>query len=484
VIRDEIAEPNDIKGRHFYFIGIKGTGMTALAELYISQGAIVTGSDVNEPFYTDRILSELPINVFKGFSRENVRNTEKIDFAVRSSAWGNDNVEVQAIKERAILLVNYTEALGALSALYKSTGITGVHGKTTTTGLAGTLLKGLNMPASVLVGSGVSSFGGRSTWHGGDTYFVAETCEYERHFLDFHPCRIVLTSVEPDHLDYFTGYLDILSAFMEYIDLLPEGGELIYCADDPGAVEAAQRSSLDRPDLVLTPYGESADGPYKITSSRQGEGENGFTLAGWDREFILSLPGKHLQLNGTAALAVTISLMKEEGRVIDESILDSLVGGLFDFKGSKRRNELVGEVRDIIIIDDYGHHPTAIDMTLNGLREFYPGRRIVVDFMSHTYSRTAALLNKFAASFSSADSVILHKIYASARESYDGSVTGKTLFEETKKHHKEVYYFEEHSDSLPFIKDYLRPGDLFVTMGAGDNWLLGRDLLTELKDNS
>jgi UDP-N-acetylmuramate--alanine ligase len=469
--------PEEITNLHFYFIGIKGTGMTALAELYISRGARVSGSDVDEIFYTDQILARLPVTVYSGFSSEHIEEAGSIDFVVRSSAYGDDHPEVKAVLEKGIPLFNYTEALGELSWFYASTGITGVHGKTTTTGIIGTLLKHLNMPASVLVGSGVSSFDGRSTWTGGDRFFVAETCEYQRHFLDFHPRRIVLTSVEPDHLDYFTGYVDILSAFMEYIDLLPKGGELIYCADDPGATEAAQRSSLERPDLVLIPYGETAKGPYQITLSRLDEGRNLFRLACWDRDFVLPLPGKHLQLNTAAALAVTDSLLREEGRKIDSACLDTLVKGVFQFRGSKRRCELVGEKEGILVIDDYGHHPTAVDLTLKGLREFYPSRRIIVDFMSHTYSRTAALLNKFAASFSAADGVILHEIYASAREQYDGTVTGETLFEETKKHHNEVYYFPKPLDAQAFLTDYLRSGDLFVTMGAGDNWQLGLKIL-------
>ncbi len=472
---DEI--PEDIGGIRFYFIGIKGTGMAALAELYSDRGALVCGSDVKDVFYTDQILARIPVTVFQGFGPENLDRAGSIDFAVRSSAYGDDHPEVRAVRERGIPLFDYTQALGELSRFYSSTGIAGVHGKTTTTGLTGTLLKALGMPASVLVGSGVSSFDGRSTWLGGDRYFVAETCEYRRHFLDFHPRRIVLTSIEPDHQDYFTGYMDILSAFMEYIDLLPEGGELIYCADDPGAVEAAWRSSLDRPDLKLIPYGEAAEGPFRIVESRLEEGRNIFRLAAWDRDFVLPLPGKHLQLNASAALAVVNSLLGEEGRPVDSPCLDLLAKGLTEFRGSKRRSELVGERDGILVMDDYGHHPTAVDMTLRGLKEFYPSRRLVVDFMSHTYTRTAALLDKFAASFGAADAVILHEIYGSAREKYDGSCTGETLFEETKKHHREVYYFEKTGEALPFLEEYLQPGDLFVTMGAGDNWLLGRQFL-------
>ena len=474
---EPVSIPEDIENLHFYFIGIKGTGMAALAELYSGRGARITGSDVEETFYTDRILSRLPVKVLKGFSAGHIDEAGKIDFAVRSSAYGDDHPEVKAVIAKGIPLFNYTEALGELSRHYASTGIAGVHGKTTTTGMIGTLLKELSLPASVLVGSGVSSFDGSASWRGGDRYFVAETCEYQRHFLDFHPGRIVLTSVEPDHLDYFKGYMDILSAFMEYIDLLPQGGELIYCADDPGAMEAAQRSSLDRPDLKLIPYGETAEGPYRITHSRLEEGRNIFRLARWERDFILPLPGKHLQLNAAAALAVTASILAEEGRDMDDGCLDVLAEGISRFRGSKRRCELVGEKDGVLVIDDYGHHPTAVDLTLKGLREFYPNRRLVVDFMSHTYSRTAALLERFASSFSAADCVILHKIYGSAREKYDGSVTGETLFEETKKRHGEVYYFTEINDALPFLRDYLRPGDLFVTMGAGDNWQLGLKIL-------
>lgn len=472
--------PSSLEGVRFYFIGIKGTGMAALAELYTARGALVSGSDVAEVFYTDSLLASLGLTVHQGFSRANVDNTPGIDYAVRSSAWGDDHEEVRAVVERGIPLFDYTQALGALSAGYSSTGIAGVHGKTTTTGLTGTLLKALNLPASVLAGSVVSSFGGRSTWRGGDRYFVAETCEYKRHFLDFHPRRIVLTSVEPDHLDYFSGFLDILSAFMEYIDLLPEGGELIYCADDEGAVEAAQRSSLERPDIRLIPYGFNAQGPFRITDSREEEERNRFSLAGWEREFSLPLPGRHLQLNAAAALAVAVSLLGEEGRPVDEAALEALARGLADFKGSRRRCELVGRAGGILVMDDYGHHPTAIEVTLEGLRKFYPNRRLVVDFMSHTYSRTASLLDKFAASFAAADTVILHDIYASARESYSGGVTGETLFEETKKRHDRVYYFKEKEEALPFLADYLRSGDLFVTMGAGDNWQLGRQLLERL----
>ena len=165
---------------------------------------------------------------------------------------------------------------------------------------------------------------------------------------------------------------------------------------------------------------------------------------------------------------------------MDRDVLDLLEKGLYNFTGSRRRSEIVGKVRNILIMDDYGHHPSAIRKTLEGIREFYPEKRIILDFMSHTYSRTAALLEEFAGSFNAADSVILHKIYASAREEFSGSVTGKDLYEAASRQHGNVRYFEEPDQALPFLLEELKEGDLFITMGAGDNWQLGRHVLDEL----
>jgi UDP-N-acetylmuramate--alanine ligase len=193
----------------------------------------------------------------------------------------------------------------------------------------------------------------------------------------------------------------------------------------------------------------------------------------------LRVPGRHNILNAAAALALTDSLVRaefgEDGWTPErrESVREALLG----FTGSKRRSEIIGESNGILFMDDYGHHPTAIKTTLAGLKEFYPNRRLIVSFMSHTYTRTAALLDEFASSFEKADMVFLHKIYPSARETYHGGVTGETLFEKTKALHGNVYYTEEPEDAAGELKKILKTGDLFITMGAGDNWKLGAELL-------
>ncbi|MCX7787996.1 MAG: UDP-N-acetylmuramate--L-alanine ligase [Spirochaetes bacterium] len=475
----------DVSQLSFYLVGIKGTGMAALAELLVRLGAHVRGSDTHDTFYTDGILQALGIPYAEGFREENL--DPSVDYVVYSAAYNPEtHPELVRARRLGLPLVSYPEALGALSATLPSAGVCGVHGKTTTTALAGTLVKATGLGGCVLAGSAVANFGNRSTYFGGKDFFIAETCEYRRHFLHFHPRWIVLTSIEEDHLDYFRDYEDILQAFVEYGQRLPEKGTLIFCADDPGATEAAIQILRARPDIWAIPYGTTAEGPYRIFGIQTGKGSTRFQLDGFPLAFEIHVPGEHTVRNATAAIALVCTireqLMQEsgEGGSCADAIEEGLVEGLSQFRGSKRRSEILGEASGILIADDYAHHPTAIRKTLEGFRSFYPERRLVVDFMSHTYSRTKALLEEFAQSFQVADAVILHKIYASARETNDGSVTGQDLFRAVQRNHPEVYYFEEVMDALPFLREYLKSGDLFITLGAGDNFRLSHALFDEL----
>jgi UDP-N-acetylmuramate--alanine ligase len=225
-----------------YMIGIKGTGMCALAELLFHSGVLVWGSDTSDTFYTDEILLSLGIPYYEGFAESHLANSpdekQKPDLVIYSAAYSPDNnCEMAYALGAALPMLKYTDALGVFSSNFDSSGIAGVHGKTTTTALAGTLIHSLNLPAQILAGSGVAAFGGTSTLSLGQKYFVAETCEYRNHFLSFHPNRIILTSVEWDHQDFFPSYESIRDSFVAYIKLLPQGGCLIYCFDDDGARE-------------------------------------------------------------------------------------------------------------------------------------------------------------------------------------------------------------------------------------------------------
>jgi UDP-N-acetylmuramate--alanine ligase len=293
--------------------------------------------------------------------------------------------------------------------------------------------------------------------------------------------------VEADHLDYFKDLQDVEDGFCEYIDSLPQGGTLIYCQDDPGARRTARRMALERPDLLLIPYGFTASGEGRIQKIPSDvSGENHFKLGNLEVLFRLRMPGDHLIQDGAGALLLVLDQYRSQGGRAegDQNFQKALAQGVYHFTGSRRRSEIVGESQGILIMDDYGHHPSAIRKTLEGIRDFYPGKRIVVDFMSHTYSRTAALLDDFARSFAPADEVILHKIYASAREEFNGVITGRDLFDKTKENHPRVRYYEHPLEALDYLEGSLGKDDLFITMGAGDNWQLGRQLYRNLKEKN
>jgi UDP-N-acetylmuramate--alanine ligase len=477
---DRVMDLQDMlrPGAKFYFVGIKGTGMCALAELMRARGISVSGSDRGEVFYTDGILRELGIPYHETFDVSHIEDDAAL--VIHSAAYDADtNVELAEARRRALPVLKYSDAVGLYSRLFDSSGISGVHGKTTTAAIAGTLMRGAGIPGQVLVGSAVRGFGNRSTLSLGNKYFVAETCEYRRHFLSFRPRRIVLTSVESDHQDYFPDYASIREAFLEYCRLLPSEGELIYCADDPGAAEVASVIEKEWRNVTFTPYGFNADGEFRIKDYAVKNEKAEMSVEGFPA-LELRVPGRHTALDAAGALALVSSLVRAEyGGDTDpwtEERREAVRGALGAFRGSKRRQEILGEAGGILFMDDYGHHPTAVAATLEGLRAFYPDRRIVVSFMSHTYSRTAALLDDFASSLEKAAVVFLHKIYASARETYAGGVDGRSLFEKTAALRDHVYYVDEPLDAAGQLEGLLEKGDLFVTMGAGNNWLLGQRL--------
>ena len=497
----DLVLPPDIKGAHVHFVGIKGTGMAALVEILFARGAVITGSDVSERFYTDEILERLGIPVL-GFSGDNI--TDSVQYVIYSSAYNPEkNPDLVAAGKRKIPMLLYTQALGEISASVFSCGICGVHGKTTTTGLAGTILRALDLPSQVLAGSMIASFGSSCTMTSPSFdkdrpyYFVAETCEYQRHFMSFCPGMILLTSVESDHQDYYPTYESIRDAFVDYVCKLPAGGVLIYCADDDGAREVMSLAVRKRSDIRTVGYGESADGDYKLTfvntaGAEQTNGRQLFSLQAAG-DIALVVPGRHNALNAAGAVALCNELLLKSGRNPGDC-KETVRKALLEFTGGKRRSEVIARTEtplgeSLIVLDDYAHHPTAIKSTLRGYREFYGGRRIVVDFMSHTYTRTSALLDDFASSFESADDVFINKIYASAREDASSAdVSGEILSERAAMHKSGVRFCKEFDEAAAEILglisgpsgDEFPCGWLLVTMGAGDNWKVGRMVLDSI----
>ncbi len=556
--------PLDMTGIHLFFTGIKGTGMAALVEICLERGATIEGSDVDDVFYTDALLARYGIKA-KLFNKKNI--TQNIDLLFHSSAYDPDShEELLQAKALGIPIMEYTIALGLISKASFSVAVSGVHGKTSTTSIIGTMLKDLPLLSQVLVGSQVPSLGDSCTMNKGSEYFVAETCEYKKHFLHFHPNIILMTSVEEDHQDFFPTYEDMRDAFVEFAYLLPKGGRLIYCSDDKGCQDVVSIVQKQRSDIRYVSYGAKPDKTGAIVhysihlknDSRNKVNKNiqSQNLSSSGQSFILErqsiqnnrdknsvsdtsifpktfshlfslpVPGFHTILNTAAGIAVCIELLEkenikrkhnqlnnfEEQNEQDQNIkrkhnqlnnhneleignwktnLDSMAASLLKFRGAKRRGEIIahfekgrGILHDTFVLDDYAHHPTAIKTTLQGFKDFYPDHKIIVSFMSHTYSRTQALIDEFASSFSAADSVFLHKIYSSARENkekYLGNTSGEILFEKTKTHHSNVHYFDEFMDAVdPIISLIDTKPSVFITMGAGDNWKLGKAIVEKL----
>lgn len=469
--------PDDVADLPIHMTGIKGTGMAALAEILSAEGAVLTGSDVAERFFTDDLLAAIGVVPSIGFDAAHIPRDAAV--LVYSSAYPADNPERAEASRRGIPQYSYTEMLGALSRNRRSLAVSGVHGKTSTTAMIGSMVRESDLRATVVVGSAVPSFGGSATLRRGRELFIAETCEYRRHFLDYSPDVLLVSSVEADHLDYYRDADDVADAFVEFGDRLPDGGTLIYCADDPGAGRVAARLTAARPDLVMVPYGFSVSGDGHVAEPTVSAGAQSCAVQ-WDgrlHPFSLSIPGRHMALNAAAAI-VSIALLT------GSPVTEAMIAGLSAFRGTRRRSEIIAEVGGVRIIDDYAHHPTAIRTTLAGFRAFWPGRRIVVDFMSHTFSRTRALLAEFATAFEAADILFLNDIYASAREQNVDGLTGRDLADAVARNHPDVRYVPDFGAAARDIAGALRPGDIFVTMGAGDNFRIGTDVATRLGSSS
>lgn len=469
-----------LQGLSVHMVGIKGNGMAALAATLNSAGARVVGSDTAERFFTDEVLERLGLTVREGFDAGHLGPDAGL--VIYSPAFDPlANPELVEAARRGVPTLSYPEALGLLSQQTDSSGVAGSHGKTTTTALCAVLCKALGLEATVLVPSLLPNLDGMPVHAGGRRFFVTETCEYRRHFLFFRPRRIVLTTVEAEHLDYYRDFEDVCDAFAEYAGLLPAGGLLVYNADDHGCRSVLGRlEGLGGTPLETVPYGKLAAGDYRITGLSTPSGRVRFTLAGSTQPFELRVPGAHNAYNATAALALVCSLSGAPLSRKPQADISRLAAALVDFRGCSRRAEVVGEARGVTIVDDYGHHPTEVASTLAGLRSFYAGRRLVVDFMPHLYSRTRLLFTEFLKAFDAADEVILHRIYASARERDDGAVSGRQLAEELARRHRAVRYFEAPLDAVGYLAGSLRSGDVLVTMGAGDNWRVGRAVIDAL----
>ncbi len=448
---------------HVFFMGIGGISMSGLAEILLSEGFTVSGSDRQKSPLTEA-LTEKGACVYYGQKKENL--TVRPDLIVYTSAIKNDNPEFIAGKELGIPFLTRAQLLGQMMKNYKiPIAVSGTHGKTTTTSMLSQILLEADTDPTLSIGGIFQAIGGNIRV-GSSDYFVTEACEYTNSFLSFFPKIGIILNVEEDHLDFFKDIDDIRHSFHEFAKLLPSDGTLIINGDIPQAETIINALSCQ----VIT-YGESSAYDYSPSDITYDEfGHPSFTLIDKDGNaagsYTLRVPGLYNVYNATAAIAAAKLLH------IDN---DTIAKALLHFNGTDRRFEYKGQINGITIIDDYAHHPTEITATLNAAKN-YPHKTIWCVFQPHTYTRTKAFLPEFAKALSLSDKIILADIYA-AREKDTLGISSGTLQEEIRNLGHECYYFPTFDEIENFILENCTSGDLLITMGAGDVVKIGENLL-------
>jgi UDP-N-acetylmuramate--alanine ligase len=448
------------KIKHIHMVGIGGAGMSGIAELLFNLGYSVTGSDL-KPSETTRRLKNLGIGIRNRHKGENVRGA---DVVVISSAVKENNPELIWAKKRRIPVIRRAEMLGELMRMKYGIGIAGTHGKTTTTSMVGEILSEGGLDPTIVVGGRVVNLGSHSRLGNGQL-MVTEADEYDRSFLRLTPTIAVVTTLEAEHLDYYRDFEEIKAVFLEFVNKVPFYGRVILCWDEKNLREMIPH--IERP---ITTYGLSDKADLKASSLRfegyhsrfevQIKGEN-------MGEVVLSVPGVHNVKNSLAAIGVALEL---------DVPWKSIRVGLEKFKGVHRRFEIKGEVKGVTVVDDYAHHPTELEATLKGAKSGW-NKRIVAVFQPHLFSRTRDFHREFGRVLLESDVLVVTGIYP-AREKAIPKITGKLVADSAKKlGHKNVYYVPQLKKVALFLKRMVKENDMVITLGAGDVYKAGEELL-------
>jgi UDP-N-acetylmuramate--alanine ligase len=440
-----------------HFIGIGGTGLSAIARLLKESGYQVTGSDMNpSPFVDD--LRELDIEVFIGHRAEQIGDA---DFIVRSSAIPDTNAEVVAAREAGIPVYKRADFLGSLMEGKTGIAIAGTHGKTSTTAMLAWTLTELGQDPSFIVGSTINGMGVNAHAGTGET-FVIEADEYDRMFLGLKPTIGIITNLEHDHPDIYPTAESFRQAFAEFVHLLPENGSLIACGDDDGAADMLRDAAVERIAYgFANRYSEISDRwltAEKIKPNARGGYDCTLTLQPENLrtcELSLQVPGKHNLLNALAVMSVIYQL---------DLSPDDAAHALGRFAGTGRRFDLLGTVNGISIYDDYAHHPTEIRATLAAARARHPQARIWAVWQPHTYSRTRLLFDEFARAFTAADEVIVTEVYRS-REPQENFSSARVV---EAMQHPAAKFIADLDDVSDYLQNNLRKGDVLLVLSAGD----------------
>ncbi len=465
-----------LNAKKVHMIGIKGVGMTMLAQYLVAKGVEVSGSDVGETFMTDEILNKFKIPVKKGFNKENI--PPGVDLIIYSTAYNkNNNPELAfALQKMPKRVISYAKALSQIFNQSCGIAVVGSHGKTTTTAWLGYVLYKSFLLPTVMVGAKVPQFNGFALI-GDSNYLIAEVDEYQNKLKYFEPHAVLLNNIDYDHPDFFPTRESYEQVFIDFIKKIPSNGFLVANFDDEvvkrlapvncrgrvisyGINEAASYVAYD-----IKVYGQRQFFKVKLGVNDFDEeiGEESNDLG----DFCINLAGRHNIYNALAVIAASIEL--------DISLTD-IRKYLEEFRGTERRMQFIGKYRGAFIFDDYAHHPTEIKKTIEGAREFYPNKKLVVVFHPHTFTRTKALLDDFAQSLSLADKIIILDIYGSARER-QGGVHSRDLVVKIKEQGGNAHYIPDLESAESYLRSNLSPNDLVILMGAGDVFRIGEKLL-------
>ncbi|HEV2915499.1 MAG TPA: UDP-N-acetylmuramate--L-alanine ligase [Pyrinomonadaceae bacterium] len=453
--------------QHVHFVGIGGIGMSGIAEVLCNLGFRVSGSDLRSSSVTKR-LQKLGVECTEGHRAENVGDAHVV---VRSTAVRDDNPEIIEARHRSIPVIPRAEMLAELMRLKPhSVAVAGSHGKTTTTSMVATVLGHAELDPTFVVGGVVHAYGSNARLGKGDL-MVVEADESDRSFLMLTPTIAVVTNIDREHMDHYKDMTDVRDSFEDFVNKVPFYGAAVLCLDDPHVQAVIPRVQRRR-----VTYGLSAQADISAHGIRF-NGEFGSSFSVWRAgssvgEVSLRVPGLHNVYNSLAAIAVGLEL---------EVPFAQIAEGLGEFTGAERRFQNKGEEAGVLVIDDYGHHPTEIKATLAAAKIGSSGRRMVVLFQPHRYSRTKDLMEEFARSFNNADVLFVSDIYAASEDPLDG-ITSEVLTDAIKRYgHKNAHYIGALDKAAGVLRSQVRDGDLVITLGAGPVYRAGEQLLELLR---
>jgi UDP-N-acetylmuramate--alanine ligase len=449
--------------KKLHFVGIGGIGMSGIAEILLDQGFKVSGSDRALSEVTDR-LQQLGADIVEGHRAENVAGD--VDTVVYSSAVQPENPEILEAQRRKIPVVRRAEMLAEVMRLKYGIGIAGTHGKTTTTSMTSLVLIEGGLDPTVIVGGKLSGLGGTNARLGRGEFIVVEADEYDHSFLSITPTIAVLTTLETDHLDCYRDLEDIKNAFVQFAQKVPFYGFIVLCLDEPALLDIMPQLSKKK----IVTYGLNPQADVQAVDIRHKENSSIYTLIRDGKELgtvALQVPGKHNVQNSLGAIAVGLELGIP---------FPTIKAGIEKFAGVYRRWEKKGEAKGITVYDDYAHHPTECRATLAGAKAGWR-RRVVCVFQPHLYSRTRDFYEDFGKSFLLSDVLVVTDVYPAREEPIQG-ITGELIVNAAKQFgHKEVHYVRDKTQIPAFLKTVAKPGDIVITMGAGDIWKYGEQFL-------